>query len=281
VTRVPRVPRRRAGVADDHLSSIAATRAGIARASSAASPVRASRASVARRLPTEWRAGAPVLPVDIVHGLHFGSVSRYTGATYPSARGTTEGQHLPPRPSDAPSPKQQDHGGARDRPSNERGTAASVAARYRARICVVRVSRLTESVRSIACLLPGRAPWCAAWWPPEPPQRRARQACACARVRRPVCASSRLRMLYCSAARAAGVSCVHERTRPRAPRVRTRRNHMNSRTLMRHYCSRHDPRRSFAARTAISPTSRARGARADVRAAPARGAVRRERRERE
>jgi hypothetical protein len=30
--------------------------------------------------------------VDIVHGLHFGSVSRYTGATYPSARGTTEGQ---------------------------------------------------------------------------------------------------------------------------------------------------------------------------------------------
>ena len=154
VTRVPRVPRKRAGVADDHLSSIAATRAGLARASSAASPVRASRASVARRLPTEWRAGAPVLPVDIVHGLHFGSVSRYTGATYPSARGTTEGQHPPPRPSDAPSPKQQDHGGARDRPSNERGTAASVAARYRARICVVRVSRLTESVRSIACLLP-------------------------------------------------------------------------------------------------------------------------------
>ena len=66
VTRVPRVPRKRAGVADDHLSSIAATRAGLARASSAASPVRASRASVARRLPTEWRAGAPVLPVDIV-----------------------------------------------------------------------------------------------------------------------------------------------------------------------------------------------------------------------
>ena len=48
--------------------------------------------------------------------------------------------------------------------------------------------------------MPASSLWCAAWWPPSPPQRRARQACACAHIRRPVCASSRLRMLYCSAA---------------------------------------------------------------------------------